>query len=418
MKRKANNKINNTKTMEKKNISASITNEILKEYDNPNTINESISDDKWSHEGTVLVKAYNNYKGGDKLLAFDLDDTLISPQDKKKFGKNSNDWKFWTDKEKIDKKLKEYEEKGDVFAILSNQNGIEAAHTTEEIFTKKIDKIFEQINYPFIVIAAKSKDYYRKPSIGMIELLESKYNNEVKIDRSQSYYVGNAAGRKKGANYPKNDHSDSDYKMALNAGMKFYTPEEFFLGQKQTIPKIEQDLHKYDKNNNNHIKFDSKQEMIILVGSPGSGKSTYCENELVKKGYVRINQDTLKTEKKCIQKATEEISKGKSVVIDCTNPKKEKRAVYIKVAKDAKIKVRCFIMDVDKELAFHLNNLREIDTERKHYSEAVNKIPIHTFYKYYEEPEEKEGFDEVVKINFVPGPFMNEKEKAIFYMLS
>ena len=180
MKRKANNKINNTKTMEKKNISASITNEILKEYDNPNTINESISDDKWSHEGTVLVKAYNNYKGGDKLLAFDLDDTLISPQDKKKFGKNSNDWKFWTDKEKIDKKLKEYEEKGYVFAILSNQNGIEAGHTTEEIFTKKIDKIFEQINYPFIVIAAKSKDYYRKPSIGMIELLESKYNNEVK----------------------------------------------------------------------------------------------------------------------------------------------------------------------------------------------------------------------------------------------
>ena len=88
MKRKANNKINNTKPMEKKNISASITNEILKEYDNPNTINESISDDKWSHEGTVLVKAYNNYKGGDKLLAFDLDDTLISPQDKKKFGKN------------------------------------------------------------------------------------------------------------------------------------------------------------------------------------------------------------------------------------------------------------------------------------------------------------------------------------------
>lgn len=416
MKRKAKKEINNTKAMEKRNISASITNEILKEYDNPNTIKDS--SDEWKHEDTVLVKLFNNFKGGDKLLAFDLDDTFISPKDKKQFGKNADDWKFWTEKDKIENKLKEYTEKGYVFAILSNQNGIEAGHTTKDIVTKKIDNIFAQMKYPFIVLAAKSKDYYRKPSIGMIELLENKYNNDIKIDRDKSYYIGDAAGRKKSSNYPKNDHSDSDYKMALNAGIGFFTPEEFFLGLKQTIPKIEQDLHKYDKNNNEHIKFDTRQEMIILVGSPGSGKSTYCENELVKKGYVRINQDTLKTEKKCIQKAKEELSKGNSVVIDCTNPKKEKRAVYIKIAKEVKIKVRCFIMDVDKELAFHLNHLREIDNERKHYSNAVNNIPIHSFYKYYEEPEEKEGFDEIVKINFVPGPFVNEKEKNIFYMLS
>jgi len=39
-------------------------------------------------------------------------------------------------------------------------------------------------------------------------------------------------------------------------------------------------------------------EMIIMVGSVGSGKSTFISNYL--KDYTRINRDTLKTKEKCL----------------------------------------------------------------------------------------------------------------------
>jgi bifunctional polynucleotide phosphatase/kinase len=41
---------------------------------------------------------------------------------------------------------------------------------------------------------------------------------ETNLDHASSVYVGDAAGRKR-------DHSNTDYTMALNAGMKFVTPE-------------------------------------------------------------------------------------------------------------------------------------------------------------------------------------------------
>lgn len=421
MKRKSNYKSSNKIASDKKNvdpntISSSITSNIMSEYENNLKSNK---DESWITEGSVLVKLYNSFKGGKKMISFDMDDTLITPLSKKNFGKNEKDWKLFAEKKIMEDKFNEYKDKDYIFVVFSNQNGIEAGHTTEEIFWKKMDLVFAELKFPFIVFAAVKKDFYRKPCIGMFELFESKYNDNNIIDKSSSYFIGDAAGRKKDQSYPKNDFSNSDYKFALNNGLNFLTPEEFFLNIKQKIPKIDLELHTFDNNLNNHIKFDEKtQEMIILVGSPGSGKSTYCANVLVPKGYVRVNQDTLKTEKKCLDVASTEIKNGKSVIIDCTNPKKEKRSIYIKLAKDNKIKVRCFVMNVEKELAFHLNNLREINNERTHHSGAVNKIPIHTFYKYFEEPTKNEGLDEVVKVNFIPGPFVNEKDKQIFYLYS
>lgn len=46
---------------------------------------------------------------------------------------------------------------------------------------------------------------------------------------------------------------------------------------------------------------DGEQELIIFVGPPGGGKSTFWNNHLKDKGYVRINQDTLKTKEKCLK---------------------------------------------------------------------------------------------------------------------
>jgi len=76
--------------------------------------------------------------------------------------------------------------------------------------------------------------------------------------------------------------------------------------------------------------------MIIFVGSPGSGKSTFFKNNLAPNGYIHVNQDTLKTEQKCLKVAEEELTKGHSVVIDNTNPEVAKRKNYIDLAKKIK----------------------------------------------------------------------------------
>lgn len=55
-------------------------------------------------------------------------------------------------------------------------------------------------------------------------------NSGVPIDIAKSFYCGDAAARE--ANWApkkKKDFSSSDRLMALNLGLKFYTPEEHFL---------------------------------------------------------------------------------------------------------------------------------------------------------------------------------------------
>jgi bifunctional polynucleotide phosphatase/kinase len=56
-------------------------------------------------------------------------------------------------------------------------------------------------------------------------------NDNIDIDHDDSFYCGDAAGRV--ANWApgkKKDHSMADKLMAENLGIKFYTPEQFFLG--------------------------------------------------------------------------------------------------------------------------------------------------------------------------------------------
>ena len=65
---------------------------------------------------------------------------------------------------------------------------------------------------PVQTFVACRKDAHRKPEAGMWALLESeRFNGGVIVDRAQSFYVGDAAGR-------PGDHSDSDAKVNMPGG--------------------------------------------------------------------------------------------------------------------------------------------------------------------------------------------------------
>ena len=116
-----------------------------------------------------------------------------------------------------------------------------------------------------------------------------KLNTDKEIDMKKSFYCGDAAGRKKNklVNRKKNDFSNSDYLFALNLGIEFYTPERLFFGVKERLPGPKFNPKVIPKKGPVFVggKMDDKiasdtKEMIIFVGSPGSGKSTFWKNHL------------------------------------------------------------------------------------------------------------------------------------------
>ena len=93
----------------------------------------------------------------------------------------------------------------------------------------------KQIDLPFAVMIAGCKDGNRKPNTGMWDFFRDNLNDGVKIDLAESFYVGDAAGRPATAKRAKRDHGHGDRCLAINVGVKFYTPEMFFLGESEAL---------------------------------------------------------------------------------------------------------------------------------------------------------------------------------------
>jgi predicted kinase len=76
------------------------------------------------------------------------------------------------------------------------------------------------------------------------------------------------------------------------------------------------------------------ERMIIMMGVPGSGKSTIAKRlvEASKGEYVRVNQDEMGTRKKCEMVAKDALKKQKSVIVDRCNFDYQQRHVWIKMA--------------------------------------------------------------------------------------
>ncbi|KAL4456188.1 hypothetical protein ABPG74_014149 [Tetrahymena malaccensis] len=368
----------------------------------------------WSTHKTIGVGLPKGHTAdSDKIASFDMDYTIIKTKSGKKFPQNEHDWLLWD--AKVKSKMQQLHKDGFTIVIFSNQGGVGKNHTTHKEINTKITNIANELQLPIFALYATQEDENKKPNKGMWEYFISKIKTKPTFDQQNSFYCGDAAGRKA----PVKDFSDSDLKFALNIGLTFYTPDQLFLDKKETIsttdffnPKnlpTSGDLFKQKG-----VKTTSdKQEMVIMIGSAGSGKSTFVQNYL--KDYVRVNRDTLKTMPKCLEAAEKAIQQKKNVVVDNTNPTVESRKDFIALAKKHKIQVRAFDLQITKDLAFHLDNQRENNKNRTHFSKRVGKIPIHKFFKDYQAPTEDEGFDQIGTVNFIAGPFNNKADEESFF---
>ncbi|XP_060082070.1 bifunctional polynucleotide phosphatase/kinase-like [Ylistrum balloti] len=376
---------------------------------------------KWSQEGEVmrgvcpLMKLTSDtLPGSKKIIGFDIDFTVIKTASGRTFATGASDWEWWDDC--VPQKIRDCHNDGYRIVFFTNQAGIEKLKVTPQEFMKKAEAIVGEIGIPVLVFACTGTNHFRKPSTMMWEHFVQKCNGGVKPDLSQCRYVGDAAGRAaEWAPGKKKDFSCSDRMFAANIGINFQTPEEFFLEEKavpfQWRSFNPNDVISTDKKAKKIDYHSNKQEVVVMTGCPASGKTTFRRKHLEPHGYVAINRDTLGTKAKCLKAAKTALDSGNSIVADNTNPSCEARSDYIALAKSKKIPCRCFWMKTQREMAEHLNFVRQNQTDGK-----VRRIPdvgYNLFYKQFTPPTKAEGFSEITEIDFVTD-FESKRDETLF----
>jgi len=309
---------------------------------------------------------------GVKVLFADLDHTLITPKGKHVFPKSLDDW-MWKNNA-IVPKLKDMYNKGYEIVIVSNQKKMSG-----DDVKIKATMIYDDLKLPFVFISGHSDMYYRKPQLGLWEILiEYIFKDAKNIDMPSSVFLGD---------------SEADLYFARNTKIKFIHTDSFFLGiQDAKFAKIEDTEHPLTKWMSNTVHNlpplrASSKHLVVMVGSPASGKSYYSK-ELENKGFLRINKDSMKTDKIAENAFNAGIKEGRSIVIDNTNPTKETRAKWINAAKKASYHVSIVWMNFPISVVEYLDNYRIAKYKSQDYH--VPLVAMRVYYKKLEVPTQQE----------------------------
>lgn len=296
--------------------------------------------------------------------------------------------------------------------IITNQWGVIQGKQTRQGVQARIMQILSVIAVPMQVLVAVGNDQYRKPSIEMWNHLCTDGNGGIVIDKSSSFYIGDAAGRER-------DYSCVDRRFAANVGIAFKTPEEFFTGAMQEPFEWEKIKHKpqllsfiisspegqtIDQLNNFAT---TQQELLILVGFPCSGKTTLVERFLLSSQYVHI-QPEKHSQEQSTEITRSALSRGLKVVIDALNASVSSRRLYIRIAQELHVPVRCGILQTNETTSQILDQLRHILSHKtiKRYSPKV----YDKFKEQFQPPTRQEGFHDILLIPFHP-IFRTEEER-------
>ena len=222
-----------------------------------------------------------------------------------------DDWKWCFPS--VPARLRAAHAAGFSLVVITNQGRLTDAAGREApeagLFKTKAARIAAAADVPLTVYAACANDNWRKPRVGIWELLLAAAAREGRaVDEAGSVFVGDSAGRER-------DHSDADFHYALNLGIPFQTPEEYFLGEGGNVAGhkfdpiecvgqtgwtgaflqgLRMDIHVScaDRTWLLDLNLEEEQDrgdLLVLVGAPGSGKTTFCRTILEPLGYIRVS---------------------------------------------------------------------------------------------------------------------------------
>ena len=138
-------------------------------------------------------------------------------------------------------------------------------------------------------------------------------------------------------------------------------------------------------------------DLIILIGIPASGKTTYAQSVLGDT-HLRISYDVLRTRHRERTLFECALSTGTKVVVDNTNVTRTERARYVSSAKAAGYAVTGLYFPTALQEAQE-RNARRPPTQRVPFAGVGDKI------KRLELPSRDEGFDELHVVRMTPTGF-------------
>ena len=320
-----------------------------------------------------MFSKFNTFNLTGNVAAFDLDHTLIVPASGKKFPKSKEDIGWWN--EKIPLLLKKLEETAYEIVIFTNQGGIKTGKQTLDEILWRINWVIENAKLKGLsYYISYEKDKYRKPLPGMW----SQYKKDrkivskgIEINFKKSFYCGDAAGR-------KSDFSQSDLFFAENCGLQFKTPEEF-IGIKIAEPINGEFINwkQYDNfcltyNFENLIKNIIRiktPQLILLVGPPGSGKTTFCKQftntPISTPEYLIISLDELKLKSGFKRAFNRAIEARQNIILDNTHCKRVNRMEYINMAKIYDYSIVIVNFTTPLNICMHMNIIRKYKEEKE-----------------------------------------------------
>jgi bifunctional polynucleotide phosphatase/kinase len=213
---------------------------------------------------------------------------------------------------------------------------------SESQVTKKLARVqtfLTSLNLPMTAFVATSKNEYRKPEIGAWNYFKS--NNNV----TRAFFCGDALGR-------HGDWNNSDAEFAKNAGIEIQEPEKLF-------PPVEIQISTH------------KPQMVVFIGMPGCGKSTFYRNYFA--DFIHVSRDVLGTKYKVMKKLKHCCENNLNVVVDNTNPSQKGREEFYNLARGYEISVIYFV-----------NNGRGHNSTR---DTPVKDIAYHMYFKRLEPPD-------------------------------
>lgn len=285
-----------------------------------------------------VLKAGANPRKELPIAAFDMDWTLICPREGRKFPVDVEDWQWLRPEvpERIRDVARDYR-----IVIITDQSK-----------QWRLRQIMAVINTLGVPVTAIVGGVTKKPSTEwVLKALGPDDGAQIAM------YVGDAAGR-------PGDWSDVDRVLAERLGVPFHAADAFWPPIVRVVPPI------------------TTREVVVMVGFPGSGKSTVART-LEERGYYRVDGDAFGTATAMIRDAERQSGHhDQSIVFDSTAGTIVRRKLFVDWAKERSLPVRFVWVQTGMEEAMRWNATRE---------KPVPVVAFYTYRKRFEPPTEAEG---------------------------